>query len=102
MKKHTSPSASISRREALGLTATAVAAGATTLAGLTGRADAAKGAAVTKGRINQSVVFWCFNAAGDEWSLDKTCEVTKELGGKSVELVDPDGWATLTPRIFPV
>jgi hydroxypyruvate isomerase len=33
--------------------------------------------------------------AGEEWSLDKTCEVTKQLGGKSVELVEPEQWATL-------
>lgn len=82
-------------REALGLTVPAALIGAGTLAGLAKRAESAEGPAVKKGRINQSVVFWCFNAAGEEWSLEKTCEVTKELGGKSVELVDPADWKTL-------
>jgi sugar phosphate isomerase/epimerase len=88
-------SSSISRRQALGLTVPAALLGASTLAGLASRAQSAEGPAVRKGRINQSVVFWCFNVAGEEWSLEKTCEVTKELGGKSVELVDPADWKTL-------
>lgn len=48
-----------------------------------------------KGRIQQSVCFWCFNVAGDKWDLDKTCRVAKELGCTSVELVGPDEWPTL-------
>ena len=50
---------------------------------------------VLKGRINHSVAFWCFNSAGEKWSLDKTCEVAKSLGIKSVELVGPDTFPTL-------
>lgn len=52
-------------------------------------------AAVVNGRIKQSVVFWCFNVAGDKWDLEKTCEVTARLGGKSVEIVEPSAFATL-------
>jgi hydroxypyruvate isomerase len=48
-----------------------------------------------KGNINHSVVFWCFNVAGEKWDLDKTCAVTKSLGGKSVELVGADDLATI-------
>src|SRR5262245_4763631 len=48
-----------------------------------------------KGRIKQSVAFWCFNSAGDRWDVDKTCQVAKDLGCKSVELVGPDQWAVL-------
>ena len=70
--------------------------GAAALAGMaTNSKVAAADKAVTKGRISQSVVFWCFNVAGEEWSLDKTCEITAQLGGKSVELVDPADWGTL-------
>lgn len=47
------------------------------------------------GRVKQSVVFWCFNARGDKWSIDKTCEVAKQLGCPSVELCGPDDWGTL-------
>jgi hydroxypyruvate isomerase len=66
-----------------------VAAGATSLlAPLTG-------AAAGKGRIKQSVAFWCFNAAGEKWDVEKTCQVARELGCASVELVDPAHWGVL-------
>ncbi|MCE9561987.1 MAG: TIM barrel protein [Planctomycetes bacterium] len=48
-----------------------------------------------KGRVKQSVVFWCFNARGDKWSAEKTCEVTVELGCPSVEIIGPEHWPTL-------
>lgn len=48
-----------------------------------------------KGRVKQSVVFWCFNARGDKWSIDKTCEVAKQLGCPSVELCGPEDWGAL-------
>lgn len=48
-----------------------------------------------KGRVNQSVAFWCFNARGDKWSADKTCQVAADLGCKSVELIGPEHWPTL-------
>jgi sugar phosphate isomerase/epimerase len=48
-----------------------------------------------KGRVKQSVVFWCFNIAGDKWDIDKTCQVAKELGCTSVEIVPPEDWGTL-------
>ena len=48
-----------------------------------------------KGRVNQSVAFWCFNARGDKWSAEKVCEVATQLGCKSVELIGPEHWAAL-------
>src|SRR6266851_4817181 len=51
--------------------------------------------AVMKGNIRQSIVFWCFNTAGDKWDLEKTCQVAKSLGCLSVEIVGPEGWSTL-------
>ena len=50
---------------------------------------------IVNGRIKQSVVAWCFTAAGEKWSLDKTCEITKEFGVPSVEIVAPDDFPTL-------
>jgi hydroxypyruvate isomerase len=65
------------------------AAGAASLAADAGAAeDASK--AIVKNRVKQSVVAWCFTGFGEKWSLERTCEVTKELGGLSVELVGPD------------
>jgi hydroxypyruvate isomerase len=48
----------------------------------------AKGArVVTKGRIKQSIAFWCFNVGGDKWDIERTCQVAVDLGCPSVELV---------------
>jgi hydroxypyruvate isomerase len=47
------------------------------------------------GRIKQSIVFWCFNARGEKWDIERTCEVAKTLGCASVEIVGPEHWATL-------
>jgi hydroxypyruvate isomerase len=48
-----------------------------------------------KGRIKQSIVFWCFNTAGEKWGLEKTCQVARDLGCRSVEIVDPADWGVL-------
>jgi len=48
-----------------------------------------------RGRVNHSVAFWCFNSAGDKWDAEKTCQVARSLGCKSVELIDPEHWKTL-------
>jgi hydroxypyruvate isomerase len=50
-----------------------------------------RGAAV-KGRINQSIAYWCFQKY---WSLEETCQIAKRLGCKSIELVGPKDFATL-------
>ena len=73
---------------------------------LTGTAAAAAGLLVPtssataaadgpRGRVKQSVAFWCFNSRGDKWSADKTCEVAAQLGCQSVELIGPEHWATV-------
>jgi hydroxypyruvate isomerase len=51
--------------------------------------------AVTRGRIKQSIVFWCFNIAGEMWSLEQTCQVARELGCPALEIVAPEEWGTL-------
>jgi hydroxypyruvate isomerase len=48
-----------------------------------------------KGRINHSIVYWCFNARGEQWGIEKVCAVAKGLGCNSVEILDPEHWATL-------
>jgi len=48
--------------------------------------------AATKGHINHSVAYWCF---AEYWDIDKACQITKQLGGKSVELVGPKDFPTL-------
>ncbi len=70
----------------LGLGASALA-----LPSCTASQKTAKPAAV-KGRINHSVAYWCF---ANHWSLEKTCQIAKSLGLRSVELVGPADFPTL-------
>ncbi|HEY1186972.1 MAG TPA: TIM barrel protein [Gemmata sp.] len=70
---------------------------------LAGAAALATGAAMTadepkaklKGRVNHSVVFWCFNARGEKWGAEKTCTVAENLGCKSIEIIGPEHWPLL-------
>lgn len=79
----------ITRRRALGATAVAITASA--MADTLSQSAPDNGPAVQKGNINQSVVQWCFK---DHWDVEKTCQVAKAMGIKSVEI--------LTPEFFPV
>jgi hydroxypyruvate isomerase len=58
-------------------------------------ADTTRSLPQLRGRIRQSIVFWCFNTAGERWSLERTCQVARELGCLSVEIVPPEDWAVL-------
>ena len=80
---------SISRRNLLQLAGSAAALGATART-----ATAAKNkAGVPKGRINQSVVHWCWGTVG--WKETDTAKAAKDLGCKSVEIIGPEHWPML-------
>jgi hydroxypyruvate isomerase len=81
--------APLSRRGLLGGAAAVGAAAA-----LGGLGSAAEKAA-RKGRIKQSIVFWCFNGFGEKWDMAKTCQVARDLGCLSVELMGPEQWGVL-------
>lgn len=53
------------------------------------------GKAVSRGRIKQSIVFWCFNIAGEKWDLERMCQVSKDLGVDALEIVPPSDWPLL-------
>ncbi|QDT64138.1 TIM barrel protein [Calycomorphotria hydatis] len=82
----------LNRRQLLGTTALGMAAG-----GLMGQNlfAAESPASPGAGRLNQSICKWCYCATGEKWSLDKLCEVTRDLGCTSVELTTPKDWPTL-------
>lgn len=71
------------------------AVAATALAHFPAFIQAGEEKVVMNGRIKQSIVYWCFNAAGDKWDIEKTCQIAKELGVKSIEIVDPEHWPTM-------
>ena len=48
-----------------------------------------------KGNINHSLVYWCYNIAGDKWDLEKMCHVAKDLGCTSIEILEPEAFPTL-------
>ena len=91
--KHDGPQSGITRR---GLMQAAAGLGAAAAGGLGTSARAADAekldTAATKGRIKQSLPYWCFNS---HWDLEETCRIASQLGIKSVELVSPDNWSTL-------
>ena len=78
---------SISRRNLMKL-----AGGAAVTATLTVQAAKPK-RGVQKGRIDQSVVHWCWGERG--WKIEDTAKAAADLGCKSVELVSPDDWPVL-------
>lgn len=84
----------ISRRDLLQATVAAGAAATLTSLG-TQTMLAAEEKAVVNGRIQQSIVFWCFNVGGQQWDIERTCEVSKGLGVKSIEICGPETWPTL-------
>ena len=79
-------------RNALGMTAGAAAVTPVAADDRIQRFILKKKGGVRKGRINQSVVSWCF---AEYWSTDKMCRVAKDLGCKSIELISPDEFPTL-------
>lgn len=50
---------------------------------------------IVNGRIRQSLVYWCFNTAGDRWDIDRTCQVARNLRIPSIEIVGPEHWPAL-------
>jgi sugar phosphate isomerase/epimerase len=83
----------VNRRDMLRMAAGMGAAGAAALAlPSCATVDKYGGKVATKGRINHSIVYWCFS---EYWDVEKTCLIAKQLGCKSVELVGPENFATL-------
>jgi hydroxypyruvate isomerase len=76
----------ISRRKVLQVMA---GSGAAMMAGGVGTSGGERAGA---GRIKQSIAYWCVQKY---WSIEKTCLVARELGCRSVELVEPKDWPTL-------
>ena len=83
------PTGSISRRGVLkGAALGAAALAAPALAA----GSSSSGKVVTKGRIQQSIVHWCFQK---HWDVEQTARIAKQLGLKSVELIAPEFWPIL-------
>ena len=47
---------------------------------------------ITRGRIKQSLAYWCLNATEWQWDIDRICETAVRLGCPSVELAPPELW----------
>ncbi|HVO98174.1 MAG TPA: TIM barrel protein [Bryobacteraceae bacterium] len=45
-----------------------------------------------KGRIKQSLAYWCLNGTHWNWDIELICRTAKSLGCASVELAPPDLW----------
>jgi sugar phosphate isomerase/epimerase len=90
-----SNTSAVDRRQFLGqatiVSGAAAAVGSTCLAPTL----AADATTVVNVRIKQSIVFWCFNVAGEMWDAERTCQVARQLGVTSVELLGPEHWLSL-------
>lgn len=84
------PASSLSRRELM-QGAAGVAAGAMAFA-ISEPSGAEDVEYQPRGNIRHSIVQWCFK---EHYDLEKLCQVAKQLGCRSVELVDPKEWGTL-------
>jgi hydroxypyruvate isomerase len=94
-ESHPTPASALSRRAMLRRSA-GLAAGAVVLTHAARALAAEAGGPVVKsGRIKQSIVPWCFELFGEKWSVEKICQVAKELGCVSVELTMPENFPTL-------
>ena len=87
----------VSRREVLA--GGAVVAASAVTSGIARTAHAAPAPApaparTPKGRVKQSMVWWCYEK---HWNgdVERLCRAAKELGLASIELVDPRHWPTL-------
>ncbi len=85
-----STSAPLDRRQLLQAAGGAVAAGVWTRMSAAAEVQAEK--AVVKGRIRQSVAPWCF---AEYWNLEQLCQVAKDLGCQSIELLEPEQFPTV-------
>lgn len=85
---HTTPT----RRTLLRNVATAAlaASAAPSLAAVTQQQS--HGPAVVNGRIQQSLVYWCYQKY---WSVEQMAAFASQLGCRSIELIDPQHWGTL-------
>lgn len=70
-----------------------VALASTALSGLSSRVAAHENSVddQLKGKINHSVCAWCYGGI----SLDDLCKASKQIGIQSIDLIAPDGFATL-------
>jgi len=78
----------VSRRTALAAALGAAAPLVTPRPGTAAPAD-------RRGRIKQSIVYWCFNSAGEKWDIETMCRVAKDLGVSSIELAPPETWPVI-------
>jgi|YelNatPaOPRAMG01_1025707.scaffolds.fasta_scaffold09197_3 hydroxypyruvate isomerase len=76
----------LNRRQMLSRAA-AWAIGTATVAKLAPSSAADVEPVARRGRIKHSIVEWPFTTAGDKWSMERLCQVAKQLGCLSVELV---------------
>lgn len=58
-------------------------------------AEASVDMAAPHPRLRPSIAAWCYRMFGEQWSLDRVCEIARELGCTSVELVGPADWPVL-------
>jgi hydroxypyruvate isomerase len=82
----------ITRRDLLRSAAGAAVVGAISMAQSASpdKANESVESCVRKGRINQSLTYWCYQPY---WDVEQMCQIAKKLGCKAVGLVEPEHWS---------
>ena len=85
----------ITRRDILAGMAGAAVAGVASMGcstPLTHTAGSKEPGCVRKGRINQSLTYWCYQKY---WNVEQICQIAKQLGCKTLGLIEPEDWPIL-------
>ena len=80
------------RRDVLRTAVGAAVVGGSGLCGVAAAEAPAPQAAATKGRVRQSLIYWCYQSY---WPVEQMAQVASQLGCRSIELIDPEHWDTL-------
>ena len=80
----------VTRRQVLCTAAATAVAGAA--ATVSAKSDDLREPAARKGRVKQSLIYWCYQSY---WPVEEMAKVARDLGCLSIELIDPMHWDTL-------
>lgn len=87
------PRSPIDRRQMLAQSASLAAIGGLGLGSFAlGRENVSPTPVITKGNIQQSIVYWCFKKY---WDVEKACQIARQFGVPALEIVPVEDWPTL-------
>src|SRR5437588_9523351 len=90
LRREKSDRAVVTRRQMLRNAAASAVVGA--VAAGSSKGEEPRDPAARKGRVKQSLIYWCYQSY---WPVEEMAKVARDLGCLSIELIDPQHWNTL-------